>query len=673
MHACTSACSGTRRSASDARGAALRARRAAAPRRRRAAHEAHADAEFALRRHGRPRDAPRADPRARRRARVERRSRGRSCASSATEDRFVLVTHENPDGDALGSLVGMQGLLRVARQGLGHVRRRATSSRCPYEYRFFDLDGLIIDAARTTSTRGRSSSWTAATSTATRSRTCARARPASSTSTTTTTTPASGRQPRRAGGIVHGGDRVGPHARPRRRSRRDAIAEALYVGLVTDTGRFMYENTGARAHEMAAELDRAAGVDVHEIYRRLYEGMPEPKLALLARALRRHGALRRRPADVRDARPRRLRADRGRGVLHRGHHRPPARRRGHEGRGAARAIPPLDGGAARAKVSLRATDGEVDVSAIARAGGGGGHRQAAGFTTELGPTSSSRSCARRSPRSSPRRPADPTGISSGSVDGVLLIDKPAGKTSHDIVAAVRRGARRSSASGTPARWTRSRPGCCSSSSAGATRIQRFLMALPKTLRDDRAAGRDSTTGDPEGEITVPAAMPPDPLRPADRRLLPAAARLLARSRSTASAPTRARGAARTSRSPSARSRARASSSSGARATARRSRSSARRGPTCARSSPTSATPTARSCGARRSARSTSADADPGRRRRRSPRRWRFLPRCAWTSDDARAAATAGRRRDARAGAGPDVLLLDAGGPVADRRAAATAR
>ena len=33
-----------------------------------------------------------------------------------------------------------------------------------------------------------------------------------------------------------------------------AIGEALYVGLVTDTGRFMYENTGPRAHEMAAEL-----------------------------------------------------------------------------------------------------------------------------------------------------------------------------------------------------------------------------------------------------------------------------------------------------------------------------------------------------------------------------------------------------------------------------------
>ena len=35
------------------------------------------------------------------------------------------------------------------------------------------------------------------------------------------------------------------------------------------------------------------------------------------------------------------------------------------------------------KVSLRATDDRIDVSVIARAGGGGGHRRAAGFSTEL--------------------------------------------------------------------------------------------------------------------------------------------------------------------------------------------------------------------------------------------------------------------------------------------------
>ena len=82
---------------------------------------------------------------------------------------------------------------------------------------------------------------------------------------------------------MHGRDRVGPHARARRRADAE-IADALYVGLVTDTGKFMYENTGTRAHVMAAELIEA-GVDVHAIYRRLYEDMPYAKLELLARAL----------------------------------------------------------------------------------------------------------------------------------------------------------------------------------------------------------------------------------------------------------------------------------------------------------------------------------------------------------------------------------------------------
>src|SRR5205085_4484203 len=49
------------------------------------------------------------------------------------------------------------------------------------------------------------------------------------------------------------------------------IAEALYVGLITATGRFMYENTTARAQRMAAQLIEA-GVEVHEIYRRVYGG-----------------------------------------------------------------------------------------------------------------------------------------------------------------------------------------------------------------------------------------------------------------------------------------------------------------------------------------------------------------------------------------------------------------
>src|SRR3954454_14776566 len=64
------------------------------------------------------------------------------------------------------------------------------------------------------------------------------------------------------------------------------IANALYVALVTDTGKFMYENTDARSHRMAAGLIEA-GVDVNEVYRRLYEHAPIEKLRLLARALER--------------------------------------------------------------------------------------------------------------------------------------------------------------------------------------------------------------------------------------------------------------------------------------------------------------------------------------------------------------------------------------------------
>jgi len=63
-----------------------------------------------------------------------------------------------------------------------------------------------------------------------------------------------------------------------------AIAEALYVGLVTDTGRFQYSNTTPKALRLAAELVEA-GADVHGIFRHVYETVQFAKLKLLARAL----------------------------------------------------------------------------------------------------------------------------------------------------------------------------------------------------------------------------------------------------------------------------------------------------------------------------------------------------------------------------------------------------
>src|SRR6266853_1376801 len=60
------------------------------------------------------------------------------------------------------------------------------------------------------------------------------------------------------------------------------IAEALYVGLVTDTGKFQYTNTSPKALRLAADL-MEAGADVHGIFRRVYETVQFAKLKLLAR------------------------------------------------------------------------------------------------------------------------------------------------------------------------------------------------------------------------------------------------------------------------------------------------------------------------------------------------------------------------------------------------------
>ena len=73
------------------------------------------------------------------------------------------------------------------------------------------------------------------------------------------------------------------------------MASALYVGLITDTGKFMYENTNAHTHRIAADLIDA-GVDVDDTYRRLYEHVPIEKLRLrLARPGRDPAPLRRPP------------------------------------------------------------------------------------------------------------------------------------------------------------------------------------------------------------------------------------------------------------------------------------------------------------------------------------------------------------------------------------------
>ena len=157
------------------------------------------------------------------------------------------------------------------------------------------------------------------------------------------------------------------------------IAEALYVALITDTGRFMYENTTARAHRMAAELVEA-GVDPGAVYRRLYLNLPFARVSLAGKALARVRRLDggritlahlvRSDFEETEA----LESD-SEGIID--------HIRAVEGTSVAVLVRELLDRPGAHKVSLRATDGTVDVSKIARSLGGGGHRQAAGATSEL--------------------------------------------------------------------------------------------------------------------------------------------------------------------------------------------------------------------------------------------------------------------------------------------------
>ena len=159
----------------------------------------------------------------------------------------------------------------------------------------------------------------------------------------------------------------------------EPIALPLYVGLVTDTGSFAYANTDAGAHLEAALLIEA-GVRPAEVSRVLYEGNPEPRVRLLGRALERLEVR----AEGRLAMTWVTRADLEElgaaetdteGIVN--------HLRGIAGvRVAAFLREPLDRGRGRWKGSLRAASPTVDVARIAHTFGGGGHRQAAGFSTE---------------------------------------------------------------------------------------------------------------------------------------------------------------------------------------------------------------------------------------------------------------------------------------------------
>jgi bifunctional oligoribonuclease and PAP phosphatase NrnA len=294
-------------------------------------------------------------------------------------DKLLLTTHENPDGDALGSLLATHQILtRMGKDALMFMA--ADEFPLPHEYRHMNFDGVLNEPPGDVNER-------------------------------TIVFLDCGNIDRMPVDFLqqdnlhilnidhhHDNTRFGtvnlvvPNASCTAEivytiskelgvDLSPEIAEALYVALVTDTGRFMYENTTSEAHRFAADLIDL-GVDVHRVYRRLYEDLPFGRLELLARALAHVG----RADDGALTYTYLTRADyEETGSLETDSEGIVDHIRAVEGTAVAALIRELlsDDRVGVRKVSLRATDGRVDVSRIARAHGGGGHRQAAGFSTEL--------------------------------------------------------------------------------------------------------------------------------------------------------------------------------------------------------------------------------------------------------------------------------------------------
>ncbi|HET7129442.1 MAG TPA: bifunctional oligoribonuclease/PAP phosphatase NrnA [Gaiellaceae bacterium] len=294
-----------------------------------------------------------------------------------SQERFVVVAHENPDGDALGSLLGATLGLRAL--GKDVVMYLAVTGPMPAEYRFLELSEVLHEVPADIEERVLLAVD------------CANERRISEETVAVS----------RARFVIdvdhhHDNSRFGdvnlvvPDASSTAEVIRDVlreldveltpqIAEALYVGLVTDTGRFQYTNTTPKALRLAAELVEA-GADVHGIFQHVYETVQFAKLKLLARALDRaqlhEGGrvvvsylLREDFAEVGAEEPY------SEGIID--------HLRAVEGSEMVALIrePPREEGPTR-RISLRSSHDEIDVSAIARKRGGGGHPQAAGFSSE---------------------------------------------------------------------------------------------------------------------------------------------------------------------------------------------------------------------------------------------------------------------------------------------------
>jgi phosphoesterase RecJ-like protein len=292
-------------------------------------------------------------------------------------ERFLLTTHEGPDGDALGSLLAMHQIL-VALGKDSVMFLAAKEFPLPVEYRFLPLEEVFHEPPADLDDRvvvfldcGNIDRMPVAFLTE---------------GDRTIINIDHHHDNTRFGGVnlvdVEASctaEIVFDLLRLLEVELTKEIAGALYVGLVTDTGRFMYSNTDARSHRVAAELIDA-GVDVHDNFRRLYEHVPLAKLKLIGRALENtevvcEGRVAMTYISQADYEAVGASEELTEGVID--------YLRSIEGIRVAATVRDTGAGASKArKASLRSSDGAVDVSEIARKQGGGGHARAAGFSTD---------------------------------------------------------------------------------------------------------------------------------------------------------------------------------------------------------------------------------------------------------------------------------------------------
>ncbi len=294
-----------------------------------------------------------------------------------SNDRFLLVTHENPDGDALGSLVATK--LALDQLGKDSVMYLYGDAPLPKEYGFMELSGIVREPPPDAVERVLVALDCANETRMGPDLTLIEDAPLTLDIDHHHDNSRFGDLNLVVGDASSTGEVLRDVFRELGVELTPEIAEALYIAVVTDTGRFQYTNTTPKALRLAAELVEA-GADVHRVFQAVYESVELAKLKLLGRVLDRAQVYEGGRLVVSYL----LRSDftelnvaeaYSEGLID--------YLRAVEGAEMAALIrePPRRDGPPR-RVSLRASNDELDVSAIARKSDGGGHRQAAGFSSD---------------------------------------------------------------------------------------------------------------------------------------------------------------------------------------------------------------------------------------------------------------------------------------------------